>query len=220
MITQQNFIIPPELESGLLSGDLIQWGGVVRDLSGRIVKHLKEAQLPDTAGESLAVRVASSAVKSQSDLAGNLKNPWVIIPAALAGTVVAGAAVYVAVKKYRQASQAEVPECVVSYNSSLRTYLEAVSEGRLDAKIIENLISDLDDVLAYEDEDGTISLNFSSKHAETLVEIVVNSTKQLIEDNDLDLDKLEDEVPASESDNVVDLRRYLEIQQRIFSDAG
>ncbi|CRK59321.1 hypothetical protein [Alloactinosynnema sp. L-07] len=218
MITQQTFIIPPEIEAGLLNGDLKLWGGVVRNLSGKIVKHLEEVKVPAQAGESAAVSTASSNVRSWSGLAGDLKNPWLIIPAAVVGTLAAGSAVYVAVKKHRQAATAEVPEVVASYNTSLRGYLEAVREGRLSEEIIGKLISDLDAVVAYE-EGGTISLDFSSKHVETLVGIVVDATKQLVEANDLDLDELQEQVPA-EDDNVVDLRRYLEVQKRIFKDAG
>lgn len=220
VISQPTFFIPPEIESGLLSGELKLWGGVVRNLSGEIVKHLKEVKVPEAAGESAAVRASSSQVSSWSKFAGSLKNPWVIMPAAVAVTAAAGAAVYVAVKKYREGSTAEVPEVVANYNASLKAYLEAVREGRLDEEIIGKLISDLDAVVAYAEEGGRISLDFSSKHAEALVGIVVDSTKQLVEANDIDLDELQEQVPATEGDNVVDLRRYLEIQQRIFKDAG
>lgn len=219
MIRQQTFIIPSEIEVGLLNGDLVQWGGIVRNLRGEIVKHLKEVKMPEAAGESAAVRAASSQLSSWSKTAGNLKNPWVIIPAAVAVTAAAGAAVYVAVRKYRENSGPEVPEVVANYNASLKAYLEAVREGRLSEEIIGTLISDLDAVVAYAENAGSISLDFSSKHAETLVGIVVDSTKQLVEANDVDLDALTDPVPAPEGDNVVDLRRYLEIQQRIFKDA-
>jgi len=220
VISQQTFIIPPEIETGLLSGDLVQWGGIVRNLSGQIVKHLKEVKMPEAAGESAAVRAAASGMTSRMKFVSNFKNPWVIIPATTAVAVAAGAAVYVAVKKYREDSSADVPPVVVSYNSSLKTYLEAVREGRLDENIIGTLISDLDAVMAYADEGGSISLDFSSKHAETLVGIVVDSTKQLVEANELDLDDLRKRVAVVEGDNVVNLRHYLEIQQRIFRDAG
>lgn len=218
MITQQIFIIPPEIEAGLISGDLVQWGGIVRNLSGQIVKHLKEV-MPEAAGQSKAARAGFSRV-SWSGLAGSIKEPWVIIPAAVAATVAGGAAVYVAARKYHKAGKVEMPTVVASYNASLRTYLEAVRDGRLTEAIIETLASDLDAVIAYGDEGGTISLDFSAEHAKTLAGIVVDSTQQLVEANDLDLDELQDQVPTNEGHNVVDLRRYLEIQKRIFRDAG
>jgi hypothetical protein len=153
VLSQSTFFIPPEIEVGLYSGNLLKYGGVVRDRSGHIVKHLDEVQLP--AGHK----------KAAARVAARLKNPLVL-------TVVAGAAV-VAGTSYAAAlgrKLAVVPECVERYNTSLNAYLEAVQEGRLDASIIDHLISDLDAVVAYSDENGNnISLDFSTKQAAILV---------------------------------------------------
>jgi hypothetical protein len=111
---------------GLLSGDLIKYGGVVRDRSGHIVKHLDEVQLP-AGDEKAAARVAAM-----------LKNPRVLI---VAGAAVVAGTSYAAARRRKLAV---VPECVERYNTSLGAYLEAVQEGRLDAGIIDHLISDLD----------------------------------------------------------------------------
>lgn len=206
MISQSTFIIPPEIEAGLLSGDLIQYGGIVRNQLGQIVKHLKEVKLP-VSNETAAARVAAV-----------LKNPRVLIPTLVVGTAAAGGAAFAAVRKRKKAA---VPECVERYNASLGTYLEAVQEGRLEADIIDQLISALDAVVAYSDENGaSITLDFSSKQAAMLVKIVVDSTKQLAVENSIDLSELEEEAPASEGGIVVDLRHYLEVQKKLFTDAA
>jgi hypothetical protein len=61
MITIQpvNFHIPPDIQSGLASGDLIRYGGVVRDGAGQLVKHLKEVPLSES-GRDAAQRLAAS----------------------------------------------------------------------------------------------------------------------------------------------------------------
>ncbi|MGW1730043.1 hypothetical protein [Streptomyces sp. NPDC001999] len=209
MISQPTtFYIPPEIEAGLLSGDLIRYGGIVRNQMGQIVKHLKEISLP-VSNEKTVARVA-----------GMLKNPRVLIPTVVVGTVAAGVAVIVAAKKRKQTGKAEVPECVQSYNASLAAYVEAVHEGRLELDIIDRLIADLDAVKAYSDEDGSITLDFSTKHAEMLVNIVVDYTGHLAEANSVDLNELQGVAPASDDDAVVDLRRHLEVQRKIFTEAA
>ncbi|NEB03865.1 hypothetical protein [Streptomyces sp. SID13726] len=209
MISQPTyFYIPPEIEAGLLGGDLIQYGGIVRNQMGQIVKHLKEVPLP-LSNEKVAAHVA-----------GMLKNPRVLIPTAVVGTLVAGAAVIAVVKKRRQSRKPQLLECVQSYNASLAAYVEAVHEGRLELEIIDRLIADLDAVKAYSNEDGSITLDFSTKQAEMLVNIVVDYTRQLAEANSVDLDELQGVAPASENDAVVDLRRHLEAQRKIFTEAA
>ncbi|MFK4690732.1 hypothetical protein [Streptomyces pristinaespiralis] len=209
MISQPSyFYIPPEIEAGLLGGDLIKHGGIVRNQMGQIVKHLKEVPLP-LSNEKAAARVA-----------GILKNSRVLIPTAVVGTLVAGAVVIVAAKKRRQSRKPQVLECVQSINASLAAYVEAVHEGRLELDIIDRLIADLDSVKAYSGEDGSITLDFSTKHAEMLVNIVVDYTRRLAEANSVNLDELQGVTPASENDAVVDLRRHLEVQRKIFTEAA
>lgn len=209
MISQPtSFYIPPEIEAGLLRGDLIRYGGIVRNQMGQIVKHLKEVPLPVSNEKALA-RVS-----------GMLKNPRILIPAAIVTTVAAGAAVIVAAKKRKQAGNPEVPGCVQSYNASLAAYVEAVHEGRLELGIIDRLIAELDAVKAYSVEDGSITLDFSTKHAEMLVNIVVDYTRKLAEANSIDLNELQGVAPASENDDVVDLRSHLEVQRKIFTEAA
>jgi hypothetical protein len=206
VLRQSTFIFPPEIVAGLCSGDLIQYGGIIRNRRGHIVKHLKEVQLP--AGDK----------KAAARVAAMLKNPRVLIPTLVAGAAVVAGTSYAAARRRKLAV---VPECVERYNTSLGAYLEAVQEGRLDAGIIDHLISDLDAVVAYSDENGNnISLDFSTKQAAILVKIVVDSTKQLARANYIDLSELHEEAPASEGGAVVDLRRRLEVQKKIFTDAA
>jgi hypothetical protein len=207
VLSQSTFIIPPEIEAGFRSGSLIQYGGIVRNRSGHIVKHLKEVQLPAGNDKEAAARVAAM-----------LKDPRVLIPTLVVGAAAVGGA---ALATARRRKLAVVPECVERYNASLGAYLEAMQEGRLDAGIIDQLISDLDAVVAYSDENGNnISLDFSTKQAAILVKAVVDSTNQLAKENAIDLSELREGAPASEGGAVVDLRPQLEVQRKIFTDAA
>lgn len=201
-----SFAIPPEIAAGLRSGDLIQYGGIVRNQLGQIVKHLEPVPLP-LASEKAAAR-----------LAGMLRNPRAIIPTVVLGTA-AVAAIAVA-KKPQRSGKAIVPACVLNYNASLVAYMEAVHEGRLGLDTIDRLIADLDEVKAHSERDGGITLDFSTKHAEMLVNTVVDYTRQLADANSVKLDGVEECALAHEDGGVIALRRNLEVQRQIFTDTA
>jgi hypothetical protein len=203
VIVRPTFFIPPEIEAGLLSGDLIRYGGVVRDSAGRLVTHLKEIAVPKGSEEAAAAAVSS------------LKNPVVLVVAIVGAVAATATAVAVTAVRRRKAA---VPECVENYNKSLRAYLEAVRLRTLDAEIVDRLIADLDAVKEYS-KSGSVTVDFSTEQSETLVQLVVDYTQQLADANSVDLESPEP-APESEGGVVVDLRRYLEVQKRIFSEGA
>jgi hypothetical protein len=208
VIIQPTLDIPPNIEVGLTSGELIRYGGVVRARTGNIVTHLREVPGPANSEETVG-RVEVS-----------LKRPWVIITAtALSAVAAVGITAIIAARKREQTGKPEMPECVENYNVSLRAYLEAVREGSLDEGIIGQLISDLDAVKAYSDN-GSITVDFSTEQSETLISLVVDYTMKLAEANSFELNELQGQAPDSENDAVVDLRRHLEVQRQIFTRAA
>lgn len=208
MFVQPTFYIPPDIAAGLLSGDFIRYGGVVRDTAGRLVIHLKEVPTPEKAAEEVARRAATS-----------IKNPWVAIGAGALILVAVGGGVVLAMKSRRKDTKPEVPECVKRYHQSLKTYLEAISARGLDAGIIDRLITDLDAVKAYVGESDT-TVAFSTEQMETLTKIVVEYTAKLAEANAIELDEPDQVAEGAEGNVVVGLRRYLEVQKRIFDEAA
>ena len=167
---------------------------------GHIVEHLKEVPATEESQEAVK-RIAAS-----------LKNRWVIIGL---GTVAAGGGIALRAMGKRKQKR----KCVESCNASLRAYLEAVRDGVLDAGIISRLISDLDVVKAYSDN-GSVTIDFSTAQAETLINLVVDYTRELAEVNSVELNELQDQGPTSENDAVVDLCRHLEAQRQIYTKAG
>lgn len=208
MIVQPTFFIPPDVATGLLSGDFIRYGGVVRDTAGRLVIHLKEIPTPEKAVEEVAKRAATS-----------IKNPWVALGAGVLMLVAVGGGVLLAVKSRKKDANPEVPECVKQYNESLRTYLEAIRTGSLEAETIDRLIADLDAVKAYA-EGGDATVAFSAEQLETLTKVVVEYTTKLAEANQIELDEPEQVAAGAEGNVLVDLRRCLEVQKLIFDEAA
>lgn len=208
MIVQPTFHVPLDIEVGLLSGDFIRYGGVVRDTAGRLVTHLKEIPAHEKSVAEGAKRAALS-----------LNNHWVVVGVGVLTLVAVGGGVVLALKKRKKDAEPVVPECVQSYTDSLRAYLDAIQNGTLDGQIIDRLITDLDAVLAYGDE-GDMTVAFSPDQLASLTQVVLEYTAELAKANDVELDGIDTPSESAEDGVVIDLRRYLGLQRRIFGEAA
>lgn len=207
MIVQPTFHVPPDIETGLLNGDLIRYGGVVRDAGGRLVAHLKE--IPD-AGEAV--------IEGAQRAASRLKNPWVTVGVGIV-LVAVGGGVVLALKRRKKDAELVVPECVPEYIRSLRLYLDAIQNGTLNPQLIDGLATNLDSLAAY-GEEGEIAIAFSPEQLGRLIEIVVDYTTDLAAANGVELEGPNTVPGDPQNGEVDDLRRHLELQRRIFDEAA
>lgn len=198
--------VPDNVFARLLTGEYVRTGGVIRDLAGRLVKLLDDASSDGRSTEVARVAVGKALTRPRS----------VAVGVGAAVGAIAGVAVVAARRK--KAAESKPPTCVEVFRESLTAYLEAAREGILDAGIIRRLRADLDAVIEVA-HSGEITVGFSPAQVETLVGIVADHTKTLAEENRLEASDLDEDAPGSGSGTVVDLRRYLEIQERIFRDA-
>lgn len=175
MIVQPTFHVPPDIEMGLLNGDLIRYGGVVRDAGGRLVAHLQE--IPD-AGEA--------AIEGAQRIASRLKNPWVTVGVGIV-LVAVGGGVVLALKRRRKDADLVVPKCVSEYIRSLGLYLDAIQNGTLNPQLIDELATDLDSLAACGDG-GEIAIAFSPEQLGRLIEIVADYTTDLAAANGVELE--------------------------------
>lgn len=210
-VIQPNLVIPALVQVGLDNGTLRITGGIAREVAtGRIFKHLKEIPLPEKDAAGAMSRAARMRI-----------NPKIAIPIGMVVTAVAGGATYF-VKKRKQAEAAnalnQVPECVSSFEESLRAYVDAGREGNLDVEIVTQLITNLDAVRVY--RDGGNEVNFSLQQLEPLFALVIGHTPALAAAYSVAVDDLQDEEPSSETDTVVYLRRHLEAQRHILESAA
>lgn len=194
-----NIDIPPRIMAGLSSGNLTRDGSVVRNLAGRIVAHLKESPAP---------AVSEDMVDATAHLL--MKSPKAVVIAGLATLAVVTAGVIVRNRKRT------APECVKNCSDSLRAYLEAVRDQSLDTEIIDRLIADLD-ALTTSGENDTSTISLPMKQCETLVQAVIDHTRQQAQVNSIELDEPSTLTPASADAPIVDLRRHLEAQRRILT---
>lgn len=211
MYTQPLLHIPPEIEAGLLDGTLKLTGSVVRwAANGRILKHLKPVDLPTPeASKALVARLASRSTRQ-----------YALIIAGGGFVLVGGAYAATYVKKKRAAakliSAEDMPECVTSFESSLRAYIEAGRTGALDASLLDELIVDLDAVKVFMEEGNEVLISLDN--LVPLFELVIEHTPQLAAAFDVNLSEL-DEVDA-EGGIVLSLRRHLEAQKTILAEAA
>lgn len=221
MIVQPALRVDPDIAVRIASGELFRNGSVVRSAAtGQIVKHLDEVALPVA---------RDAAAKAGTQLSKRVKDPKLYVPIGIiVGTVaVVSVAGYAWKKRQTDATApsqdteiAAIPACVERYNTSLANYLKAIQGQRLSVEILDRLIADLDEVRNYSDPDGRITLDFSTDHADTVVDIVVNYTAQLAEANSIDVSGVLP-VVGEEEDNRIDLLgRHLRIQRDIFKDAS
>jgi hypothetical protein len=200
-VRQVPLVIPDAMLVRLDAGELMLRGGVLRErATGQIVKHLADASPADAARAALAESIPK-AFRSPKGVA--------VIGLGVAVAVAGGA--YLATRRTR-AAQPELPAPFEDFNTSMAAYLDAASQGALDAQIIDRLIADLD-ALEAESERGTDTIAFTAEPL--LVRVAADYTRMLLEANQLGPNNLP--APANpEGATIKDLRPYLELQREIF----
>jgi hypothetical protein len=211
MIIQPALDIPQNILEGLLSGELVRHGGVVRNLAGQVVKHLDEVPIPVNNQESNLLRIADMLKKHK---VGIIIGIGVVI-------VAGGVALFVADKnkKNKQNAAPEIPEYIEGYNTALCAYLDAVRNGTLDVDTINNLLVSLERVKENNDGDK-IKIDFSTEQSDTLVNLVFDYTRKLAEANSIEVGELDEPVFDSAENAMQALQRYLQTQKRIFEEAA
>lgn len=207
IIDQPLLFVPPEIEAGLLEGTLKLFGSVVREAdTGRIYRHLTEL-IPSP-------EKAEEAVK-------NMKlNPKVVISVVLAAAVSGGATYLVKKRKDSKVVPVEdLPECLADFDVSLRAYIEAGREGALDAKVVEQLLEDLDAVKAYSDDGNEVKISLDD--LVPLFHMVIAHTPRLAKAYKVEVEVEDPDDQGDSADGVVvSLRRHLESQKAILLEAS
>lgn len=138
MIQQVAFEVPAEIAVKLATGELIQYGGVVRDLSGRIVKHLKPADVADGANAAKQVAVKALAIAKEN-------KKFAVGALVVAGVAAVGGTAYGVVShiKHRKALK-EQKGAMDAFNAAFTGYLSALDKGELTVETIDGLETAMD----------------------------------------------------------------------------
>lgn len=195
-IVQVAFSIPPSIQQGIDAGNLFRYGGVIRDATGQIVAHLKEAPLE---GIEEGTNRFIELVK---------KNKFFI------GTVVVASVtsiVYLLVKNKNNKS-IKIPKCVVDFNNSFVNYLDSIKSGSVSEEKLDDVISSLE-IITKNQEDGYVSIDLSLENTSLLIDMIREYTMQLATANSY---AGQVDAPANMS-GLNSLRHYLNIQKQIFA---
>lgn len=174
MIQHVAFEIPLDIAEGIASGKYRQFGGIVRDGAGHIVKHLKPVELVENASQ--AKRLAQQAI----DLAK--KNPKAAIgAAAVAGVAVVGGAAYGVVKKIKGKKEREEHEAKIAvFNAAFNEYIACLGEESLSLEKIDALEASID---ALADTEKGFTVEIEGEQFKTLVKSVSDYTSRLAKAN-------------------------------------
>ncbi len=197
-VTQVAFEIPAAIQKGIDKGIFFRFGGVIRDQAGHIVTHLKEVELPKPESSS----------KKMLEFAKN--NKYILIGTAIA-TAVAATITYVVVKNKKN-EEIKVPKCIVDFNEAFMAYIDAIKNKTVSEDKIDAVMSALDEINKNQNE-GKLDITFSVENASLLIDMVKSYTVSFAKANSFNL--LESD--CDDTNEIISLQRYLNIQKQIFA---
>ncbi len=207
-VVQEAFDIPISIAEKILTGEYRRIGGVVRHAigpnKGQIVKHLKPVELKVT-------QDAQSVSAKALQFARNNKKVLIVVGVG-AGIAVAGAGVYYKIKNTE-------PAVLKEFKVAFREYLNAIRVGKLSEEIIDAMMLSLENLKSHKDYEK-LQIQLSAEDLNTIVCKVYEYTKKLAEDNDIELDSKNQFEDTTDTDTIIALEHYLNLQKNIFSAAA
>jgi len=200
-IVQEAFDIPEDIMMKILSGEYQRFGGVVRyaigHKKGRIVTFLDPAkQVAKKQAANVGARVLKQ-IKTNRKVQAGL------------GLAAVGTAVFIAAnhKKRKLASE---------FTRTLKQYCSEIKQGTLAEETIDRLMMDLNEI----EKDGGIEnlrISLSGWELAVLLQQIQSYTQRLAELNNVELADDEKDLTG---ESIIDIRKYLKIQKRIFETAS
>lgn len=174
MIQQVAFEVPAEIALGLATGKYVQWGGVVRDGAGHIVKHLKPADVQNGANKALQIADQAAQLAKQ--------NRKVAIAAlAVAGVAAVGGGIYAGMTHVRHSKEdAMRKRRMADFSAAFSEYLKALGDGELTVEMIGRLE---DAISALNDDKEGFTVEIKDDQFEDIVKSVRDYTERLSKAN-------------------------------------
>lgn len=174
MIQQVAFDIPKEIALGLASGEYVQYGGVVRDAAGHIVKHLEPADVSNDVNK--AIQVAAQAIQLAKE---NKKTAIGVL--AVAGVAAAGGAVYAGVTHLQHKKEERARKTAMDdFNAAFSEYLKALGNSELTVEKIDELENAIS---ALSGSEKGCTIEIESEQFKSLVKSVRDYTERLSKAN-------------------------------------
>lgn len=211
MIQQVTFDVPKEIALGLASGEYVQYGGVVRDAAGHIVKHLEPADVSNDANK--AMQVAAQAIQLAKE---NKKAAIGVL--AVAGVAAAGGAVYAGVTHLQHRKEERARKTALDdFNAALSEYLKALGNSELTVEKIDELENAIS---ALSGSEKGCTIEIESEQFKSLVKSVRDYTERLSKANSAKSPNVIFKLFEKKPNDISGLRECLAMQREILTQAA
>ena len=211
MIQQVAFDIPKEIALGLASGEYVQYGGVVRDAAGHIVKHLEPADVSNDVNK--AIQVAAQAIQLAKE---NKKTAIGVL--AVAGVAAAGGAVYAGVTHLQHKKEERARKTAMDdFNAAFSEYLKALGNSELTVEKIDELENAIS---ALSGSEKGCTIEIESEQLKGLVKSVRDYTERLSKANSAKSSNVVFKLFEKKPSDISGLKECLATQREILTQAA
>ena len=211
MIQQVAFDVPKEIALGLASGEYVQYGGVVRDAAGHIVKHLEPVDVSNDVNK--AIQVAAQAIQLAKE---NKKAAIGVL--AVAGVAAAGGAVYAGVTHLQHKKEERARKTAMDdFNAAFSEYLKALGNSELTVEKIDELENAIS---ALSGSEKGCTIEIESEQFKSLVKSVRDYTERLSKANDAKSSNVVFKLFEKKPNDISGLKECLATQREILTQAA
>ncbi len=211
MIQQVAFDIPKEIALGLASGEYVQYGGVVRDAAGHIVKHLEPADVSNDVNK--AIQVAAQAIQLAKE---NKKTAIGVL--AVAGVAAAGGAVYAGVTHLQHKKEERARKTAMDdFNAAFSEYLKALGNSELTVEKIDELENAIS---ALSGSEKGCTIEIESEQFKSLVKSVRDYTERLSKANNAKSSNVVFKLFEKKPNDISGLKECLATQREILTQVA
>lgn len=211
MIQQVAFDVPKEIALGLASGEYVQYGGVVRDAAGHIVKHLEPADVSNDVNK--AIQVAAQAIQLAKE---NKKTAIGVL--AVAGVAAAGGAVYAGVTHLQHKKEERARKTAMDdFNAAFSEYLKALGNSELTVEKIDELENAIS---ALSGSEKGCTIEIESEQFKSLVKSLRDYTERLSKANSAKNSNVVFKLFEKKPNDISGLKECLATQREILTQAA
>lgn len=190
-IEQVAFVIPARIEAGLATGELVRYGGVIRDGAGHIVMHLKEVPSPQLDKALALTREFAKANKAK------------LIFGIVATVAIGGTAIAVTAVKCKKIDKIDK-----QFQTAMSAYFKAIVAQDMNAMVIDELDRSLGELRAVTGKPTTDLVD------DDVLDSLIDYSRNFIFRN------APAQFEQTESAQLVSLEDYLAEQKNIFDQAS
>lgn len=205
-IVQVSLDVPDDIYKGVLNGSF-ELLGMVKDGQHKVRKHIPRAKLPkaDKSG-----RVKKAGVWQV------VKEHKVVAIGVGVAVTIAGVGAY-AFQSHRESKKQAAEERITEFQKALRDYLKASKKGKLNTKVVNNLLGAMDD-LEKKKLGKDVELTIPASQFTELIYSIFTYTELLAKANEVEVKITKPKTGTQGC--ITSLKSYLEIQKQILELAA